>query len=465
MNGMSRKLDRRTVLAAGAVGLGGILLPAGLAVQARPSSQASVTSHAALGHAAHVGELPAPASQAAAVEIALAPTETAVAVDAATLPFSYEGVFPGPLIRLHEGDRVRLTFANRLDRITNLHLHGLHIPPSVDDPFVHVMPGESRLYEFTVSAGSAGTYWYHPHHHGELAAQIRGGLVGPLLITGPPDDVPELQAAQDELLVLTSLGGRGRGGGQLLVNGRRQQTVTVTRPTVRLRLLNASADDFLRLAFEDLMMHLIATDGGFIDSPVSQDALLLAPGERAEVLVQLSDPGSHQLIGTVISGFARGGGAGGPALPLMTLDVPTAMVPLPLPQQLTQVESLDPDQAVTTRHVILDSGLRIDGHRFDEDRVDIRSRVGSLEIWDVENASGQRHAFHLHTYSFQVLARNDIPEPFVAWKDVVALPPGDRVRLAIPFADFGGKTVLHCHVARHNDRGMMAVLDVVEPTS
>ena len=70
--------------------------------------------------------------------------------------------------------------------------------------------------------------------------------------------------------------------------------------------------------------------------------------------------------------------------------------------------------------------------------------------------------FWAHEYSF---ARNGVPAPYAAWKDVVVLLPGDRVTLAVPFADFAGKTVFHCHVARHNDRGMMALLDVVDPTA
>src|SRR4051794_40445598 len=163
MNLMSHELDRRTLLAVGAVGLGGLLLPAGMAASLRHASQSALAPDTAAAHAAHAAELPPAAPQQAAVEITLAATQTEPAVDGTTLPFSYEGSFPGPLIRLREGDPVRLTFVNHLDQITNLHLHGLHIPPSVDDPFVHLMPGESRLYEFTVPAGAAGTYWYHPH--------------------------------------------------------------------------------------------------------------------------------------------------------------------------------------------------------------------------------------------------------------------------------------------------------------
>src|SRR5207302_5356221 len=190
-----------------------------------PAAAHAAAADAAGAHAvAHPAAPPPAPAQPAAVELALAATPRPVAVPGATLPFSYDGSFPGPLVRLREGDHVRLTFANRLDEVTNLHLHGLHIPPAVDDPFVHIMPGESRLYEFTLPPGSAGTHWYHPHHHGELDTQIRGGLVGPPVITGPPDALPALLAAQEHLLVSTppdGRGPRGAGTGGALVNGQR----------------------------------------------------------------------------------------------------------------------------------------------------------------------------------------------------------------------------------------------------
>ncbi len=454
----SRRLNRRTALTLGTLGLGGLLLPTGAAAPVRHSRPTPHAAHAAIDDTT---EVPTGQASSGPVEVTLAGTTTPVAVDGATVPLSYEGVFPGPLLRLREGDNVRLTFVNRLDEMTNLHLHGLHISPAVDAPFVHLMPGEARLYEFTVPAGAAGTYWYHPHHHGTLDRQIRGGLVGPLLVTGPIDDLPELQAAQDHVLVFTALGGRGgRGGGAaaFLANGRQRETLTVSSPTLRLRLLNASADAFLRLAFEELTMHLVATDGGFIAAPVPLSEVLLAPGERAEVLVQASLPGSYALMRLPLGG--RGGAAGGPE-PLVTLEVPAAMAPSDLPVSLATVPPLDPAGAVATRRIVLDGGARIDGRRFDEGRIDLRAQLGSLEVWEIENASGQRHAFHLHSYSFQVLARNEVPEPYTAWRDVVGLAPGERVRLAVPFTDFGGTTVFHCHVAQHNDRGMMAVLEVV----
>lgn len=95
---------------------------------------------------------------------------------------TYNGAFPGPLLRLAEGDHVRIRLTNRLEEPTNLHLHGLHIPPDADDPTRLVAPGEMTVYEFDVPPGSARTYWYHPHAHGSVAPQLFGGLAGPLVV-------------------------------------------------------------------------------------------------------------------------------------------------------------------------------------------------------------------------------------------------------------------------------------------
>ncbi|NJR22806.1 MAG: multicopper oxidase domain-containing protein [Richelia sp. CSU_2_1] len=113
----------------------------------------------------------------------------------------YNETVPGATLRLQEGDRVRLTFTNHLDVPTNLHTHGLHISPEVDNPFVLVMPGESRLHEFTLPKGSAGTRWYHPHPHGEVATQQFAGLSGAIVIESPLDKIPELKAAEEHLLI------------------------------------------------------------------------------------------------------------------------------------------------------------------------------------------------------------------------------------------------------------------------
>lgn len=421
------------------------------------------------------------------------------------------GGFPGPTLRLREGETVRLNFTNNLPEATNLHLHGLHVPPSVDDPLALVQPGESRLYEFTVPKGSAGTYWYHPHVHGRVAPQLYAGLAGLLVVEGPLDALPELKGAEEHLLVLKDWlfsGNRipawthmdwmnGREGSLLTVNAAVRPTLRAQKATLRLRLLNASNARYYRLALENHPLYLIATDGGFLEKPVELPELLLAPGERAEVLVRLSRPGNYRLQALPYNRGAMmmpGGSMGDPGMgqgmgmmnhggmgnrgdvgrmgmgatrleTLLTVVAPASPKPLPLPASLAPVERLEPARATATRRFELGERMMqaeffINGQMFDPARVDVGAQLGSLEVWELVNKTDMDHPFHLHTYPFQVLSRGGKPAPYRAWKDTVNLRKNEVVRIAVPLRDFSGVTVYHCHIVEHEDRGMMGILQV-----
>ncbi|MFD9499418.1 multicopper oxidase domain-containing protein [Streptomyces sp. NPDC060035] len=129
-------------------------------------------------------------------------TLTAGTADAGRL--AYNRTEPGPLLRLREGDRVRLAFRNSLDAPTSLHVHGIPMTPATDAPLTHLMPGDSDVREFTLPPGSAGTYWYHPHAHGDVERQLLAGLAGPVVVTGPVDDQPALRDADDRLLTASA---------------------------------------------------------------------------------------------------------------------------------------------------------------------------------------------------------------------------------------------------------------------
>ena len=149
---------------------------------------------------------------------------------------------------------MRLTLENRLSEPTNLHWHGLPIPPKVDDPFLEIPPGEAWTYEFNVPEGLAGTFWYHPHLHGRVSSQLFAGLLGAIVVESPLDAIPELREAEEHLLVLKDLALQGGGpaphtpmdwrngkeGDLVLVNGALRPTLFARKATLRLRLLNAS---------------------------------------------------------------------------------------------------------------------------------------------------------------------------------------------------------------------------------
>src|SRR5206468_10685688 len=93
-------------------------------------------------------------------------------------------------------------------------------------------------------------------------------------------------------------------------------------------------------------------------------------------------------------------------------------------------------------------------------RLYITARLGATEVWQVENIVGMDHPFHLHGFSFQVLDRDGVPEPFRAWKDTVNVPRHTVVRFIVRCTAHPGKWMFHCHILDHEDHGMMGVLEV-----
>jgi FtsP/CotA-like multicopper oxidase with cupredoxin domain len=107
-----------------------------------------------------------------------------------------------------------------------------------------------------------------------------------------------------------------------------------------------------------------------------------------------------------------------------------------------------------------DGTFTVDGRVFDHHRTDLRARLDTLEVWDVVNTHTTDHPFHLHSYPVQVLARDGAAEALRAWRDTVNVPAGGTVTLAVPLRGAPGRTVYHCHIASHEDLGMMGVLEV-----
>ena len=226
---------------------------------------------------------------------------------------TYNDSFPGPTMRVKEGDRVRIQFRNDLKGPTNLHFHGLHIPPTGqgDNIFRTVKPGETALYEFEIPIGSAGAYWYHPHYHGNANTQLFAGLSGAIVVDGSLNAIPELQNVPDHLIILKDLEldaqgtipslsqtdwMNGREGSRVMVNGIVNPTLTTDAGLVRLRLLNQCVARYYNLKLEGHPMTVIATDGGFVGTPYPVESLLMAPGERYEVLVNVQQLGDVVLI-------------------------------------------------------------------------------------------------------------------------------------------------------------------------
>jgi FtsP/CotA-like multicopper oxidase with cupredoxin domain len=411
-----------------------------------------------------------------------------------TSAWGYNGTSPGPTLRLRPGDLLRVRLTNHIPLPTNLHTHGLRVSPggNSDNPFVAVEPGASFDYAIKVpSDHPAGTYWYHPHHHGGVAEQVFAGLVGALLI----QDEPDLPVTDDLVLMIsdTSLDGAGRvvapaamakvmgrEGDLVLVNGEYQPTISAAPGAVqRWRIVNACTSRVLALRLDNHELTQVALDGVFLASPVQRDRVELAPGGRADILVRPTGVGRFRLMSDA---YDRGGAgmmgpmAGGPAttgpVTIATLVVtgpptttPAMPAALPVPTALA-------GRAVRQRQLTLAMGMgmgmnaalgmsaSIDGRTFDQARDDQTVHLGDVEEWTITNTSPMDHPFHLHAWPFQVLATSRPDHPTGIQQDVVLVPRNGWVRLRIPFTDYPGRSVYHCHVLDHEDLGMMGTVNV-----
>jgi FtsP/CotA-like multicopper oxidase with cupredoxin domain len=445
---------------------------------------------------AALAEPPVLRSTRSALEVRLeaAETRTPLAGSEATT-LGYNGGLPGPTLHLRPGERLRIELVNRLSEPTNLHVHGLHVSPegNGDSVFVVVESGQSFTYDYQLPADHPpGVYWYHPHHHGMVAAQIFGGLYGAIIV----DDPARFPVTRERLLVVSDISldtaGRvqqpstmaqmmGREGELVLVNGQSRPRLQA-RPSERerWRIVNASVARHLRLRLDGQQMHLLGIDSGRYAEPQNVQELVLASGNRADLLVT-TVAGSSELRALPYDrggmGGMMGGGTGpGPGssatndpIVLTTVDVagPAGPALPPLPA-LPAPRDLRSEPVAATRNLTFamtmgmgtGGGMRftIDGREFDPDRVDQIVRAGSVEEWTITNTSPMDHPMHLHVWPVQLIERAGRAVDMPTWQDVVNVPARNNVKVRVAFNDFRGRTVYHCHILDHEDRGMMGVI-------
>lgn len=135
-----------------------------------------------------------------------------------------------------------------------------------------------------------------------------------------------------------------------------------------------------------------------------------------------------------------------------------------IPTKLASISALPKPQ--TVRRFELNHGMNpsvgmaflINGQAYNHDRLDTQVQLDTVEDWEITNTGMMDHPFHVHNNAFQVISLNSQTESLLAWRDTVLVPRGETVRIRIPFRDFAGKTVYHCHVLDHEDLGMMGNL-------
>jgi FtsP/CotA-like multicopper oxidase with cupredoxin domain len=390
------------------------------------------------------------------------------------------GSVPGPLLEAKLGDTVIVHFRNELPEETTIHWHGLRVPNAADGtPFaqVPVFPGGSFDYEFPLI--DAGLYWYHPHMRGDV--QVEAGLYAPILVH---DDVAPLDVLADRVFVLDDvklestgkLSERtdnldlmlGRMGNVVLINGRQQPSIAAAAGSrERWRFVNAANGRYFKLELAGHTFRVIGVDGGLLETPVETAQLLVTPGERYDVLVELNGaPGETLRLHTLH--YDRGHNIPDPGpIELLAIELGASFgAPAALPARFGSVDPIAFDGNTPRRRFVLREDdtnpsspvFTINDEAFPE-ITPVRGPSGLVEIWEIENLAEMDHPFHLHGMSFQTLDAADAPAEPLGWKDTVNVPQSSIVRFAVQFGA-PGRWMYHCHILEHAERGMMGELEV-----
>jgi FtsP/CotA-like multicopper oxidase with cupredoxin domain len=425
-----------------------------------------------------------------------------------TSVWAYNGLLPGPLLRVDQGERLTAKVTNNLpdNHPTTVHWHGIRLPNAMDgvpgltqEP---IRPGESFTYDFTCP--DAGTFWYHPHLGSP--EQLGRGLYGALIVDEPAppmvdrdvlwvlDDMrlaPDAQIAGDFRNAM-DLSHAGRLGNTFLLNGKLAESFPLRAgERIRLRLLNTANARVFNPHFEGHRPWLIAWDGHPLQPLLLDEGatIQLGPGMRADLILDaVGMPGARY---RVLDSDLRGS-----TYRLLDLDYgPAATLrreALPPPLALTPNPVSVPDLAAAERlNLVLNGGamgataaLEVDGHAmslrdaFQKHRVawglngqamtdhhDHRHhmlfelKLGRSYRIAIDNQTAWPHPIHLHGHAFRVLSRNGRAEPQTPFADTVLLQGRETAEIAF-VADNPGDWMLHCHIQEHQAAGMMAMVRV-----
>ncbi len=406
----------------------------------------------------------------------------------------------GPTLFMHKGDSVSLTVNNQIGDTTTMHWHGLHIAPKNDGgPFSMIMNGMSWNPQFVVR-NNAATYWYHPHMMAKTAQQAIKGDAGMLIVRDDAEaalPLPRRYGLDDFPIVVQSVEldsvnqfmPKGMVDSIVLVNGTDSPYVSMPAQVVRLRLLNASGERTFDFGFTaNKSFKLIANDDGLLPAPVNTTRIWLSPGERAEVLLDLTGMNGQTIYLMSYGSELPMGVQGGPTMPMppgsplmnsplngINFNILQINVGAQTTAPVTSVPAtLVPDTAYTasmanatrTINMTADSAMVMDGpfyfnhNLFDMMRIDYRIPLNNIEIWSITDSTMVAHPFHMHDVHFYILDRNgNAPDPTERGrKDVVLVKSMETVRFIAKFDDFGDTStpyMYHCHILMHEDDGMM----------
>jgi spore coat protein A len=466
--------------------------------------------------------------------------------------WGYEGRYPGPIIEGVVNQPVTIEWVNQLPERhlfaidpkihgatppnpavrTVTHLHGAHAASKSDGlPESWIRPGQSAVFHYP-NRQPAATLWYHDHALGITRLNNYAGLSGIYLLRDEqekqlnlpsgPYEIPlmiqdRLIDAQGQMVYLPSntkaprlapgIWGPEIFGNVALVNGAIHPYLLVEPRRYRFRIVNAANSRFFSIFFSDPAIPFsnvarpfvqIGSDGGLLHEPVPVPSVVLAPGERADIVVDFSKDAGKKLIlsNHAPAPFSRSEGEDSTEKPAPLRDLMEIRVASQAgapdtsaePSWSLPMERLQREAAVKTRDLVLyeyqdasgnSLGLKINGAGYG-DPVSETPKVNTTEIWRFINTDMDTHPMHVHLAQFQILERQVFdPQKFLnthkldlvgparppdknesGWKDTVKVNPGEVVSIIIPFREFTGKYVYHCHMLEHEDNEMMRPFQV-----
>jgi spore coat protein A, manganese oxidase len=428
--------------------------------------------------------------------------------------WGYGNSVPGPTIETRSGEEILIEWSNRLpakhflpidhnlmgaekgvpESRTVVHVHGGRVPSESDGwPENWQTPGQSAAYHYP-NQQDAALLWYHDHAMGINRLNICAGMAGLYVIRDSFEDSLNLPKGNFEIpLVLMDRMIAADGqiyypvapsldapwmpeyfGDAVLINGKLLPYLDVQPRKYRLRILNASNGRFYFLSLDQgVPWRQIATDQGLLPAPVEVTRLTLAPGERADLVVDFAGQrGEHIQLDNLQTALMQFRVAAG------HVDDPSS-----LPPNLRPVERIGEESAIRSRQLTLDEiDTRmgdpmihlLDGKRW-HDPVSEKPVLGTTEIWEFLNLTEDAHPIHLHLVRFQILDRRalNVGEYFrtrkitypsdavppeaneMGWKDTVRATPKASTRIIVNFAGYPGRYVWHCHILEHEDNEMM----------
>jgi FtsP/CotA-like multicopper oxidase with cupredoxin domain len=416
----------------------------------------------------------------------IAPAKLELAPGKIIETFAYNGTVPGPMLRVREGRQVSIDVTNNTDIADIVHWHGLHLPAAEDGAMEEGSPmvqrGNTQRYSF--AAKPAGTRWYHSHNVAgtDLTRSVYAGLYGFFIVdpAGDPDrydrevllathhweprwvsmqDIRKGPPPDNGLEVLYA---SASFNDKMLGHGEPIRVREGER--VLFRLLNASPTENVTLALAGHRFTVVALDGNPVPTQRTVDTLLLAPAERADVVVEMNRPGVWILggvkeddrkmgLGVIVEYANQRGAPQWQDPPASAWDYTVFGTDRPVPE---------PDHRLELAFEKIPGGRSgynrwtLNGSSWPNTRQLLTTEVGKRYRLIMTNKSGDNHPVHLHRHTFEVTKVGD-KKTAGLMKDTVNMTRFSSVEIDF-VADDPGPSLLHCHHQDHQDEGFMGLV-------